>query len=58
MDQKDRLAFEVAMATLRDAREDCLRSLDEKAREASTVHPARWWSFGQASASSDRPLAS
>ncbi len=58
MDQKDRLAFEVAMATLRDAREDCLRSLDEKAQEAVTRHPARRWSFGQPSASSDRPLAS
>lgn len=58
MDQKDRLAFEVAMATLRDAREDCLRSLDEKAQEAAYGHPARLWSVGQLSAPSDRPLAS
>jgi hypothetical protein len=56
MDQKDRLAFEVAMATLRDARDECLRSLDEKAQEAAYGHPARLSSLGRPSA--DRPLAS
>ena len=30
MDQKDRLAFEMAMAMLRDVREDCLRSLGDE----------------------------
>ena len=30
MDQKDRLAYEVAMATLRDTREDCLRWLEDQ----------------------------
>jgi hypothetical protein len=30
MDQKDRLAYEVAMAMLQDTREDCLRWLDDQ----------------------------
>jgi hypothetical protein len=29
MEQKDRLAYEVAMASLQDAREDCLRWLED-----------------------------
>ena len=54
MDQKDRLAYEVAMATLRDTREDCLRWLDDQPPAPAPAAPARWWSFGQ----THRPLAS
>jgi hypothetical protein len=58
MDQNDRLAFEVAMARLRDTREDCLRSLDEPAPAANPRRPAPWWYFGQPVGSADQPLAS
>ena len=58
MDQKDRLAYEVAMATLRDTREDCLRWLEDQAPAVTPRTPARWWSLGQTSTPSNRPLAS
>ena len=54
MDQKDRLAYEVAMATLRDTREDCLRWLDDQEPVARDRQPARWWT-GPRPASSKRP---
>jgi hypothetical protein len=41
VDQKDRLAYEVAMAELRDTREDCLRWLDDQ-EPATTRRSARW----------------
>ena len=44
MDDNDHLAYEAAMATLQDAREDCLRSLDDE----EPVAPRRrrpWWSL-------------
>ena len=43
MDQKDRLAYEVAMATLRDTREDCLRWLEDQEPLAPRRGPARWF---------------
>ncbi len=44
MDQKDRLAYEAAMATLRDTREECLRWLDDTDTLTMERRPARWWS--------------
>ena len=55
MDQKDRLAYEVAMAALRDTREDCLRWLEDQPPVAASATPARWWSFGEASMSPNPP---
>jgi hypothetical protein len=45
MDAKDRLAYEVAMAGLQDAREDCLRWLEDQDRVVTHRRPARWLSF-------------
>jgi len=42
MDQKDRLAYEVAMATLRDTREDCLRWLDDEEPVVTPRRSVRW----------------
>ncbi|HYY12354.1 MAG TPA: hypothetical protein VE781_15560 [Kineosporiaceae bacterium] len=39
MDQKDRLAYELAMAALRDTREECLRWLDDQEPPGRS----RWW---------------
>ncbi len=44
MDQQDRLAYEAAMATLRDTREDCLRWLDDRDPVLVERRPVRWWS--------------
>ena len=45
MDQKDRLAYEVAMAMLRDAREDCLRWLDDQEPVVTRRRSVRWSSL-------------
>jgi hypothetical protein len=58
MDEKDRLAYEVAMATLRDTREECLQWLDDQAPAVTRRRSARWWSLGPRPAVSERPLAS
>ena len=42
MDQKDRLAYEVAMAMLRDTREDCLRWLDDQEPVVPRRRSVRW----------------
>jgi hypothetical protein len=46
MDEKDRLAYELAMVTLQDTREDCLRWLDDQEPAAVRRRSARWRSFG------------
>jgi hypothetical protein len=46
MDQTDRLAYEVAMAALRDTREDCLRWLEDQEPEPAVARRRshRWFS--------------
>ena len=56
MDQQDRLAYEVAMAALRDAREDCLRSLADQQPVVDRRRPARW--FDARHSPVKRPIAS
>ncbi len=58
MDQKDRLAYEVAMATLRDTREDCLRWLEDQEPPAARRRPARWLSPDPRQTPTRRRLAS
>ena len=58
MDQKDRLAYELEMATLQDTREDCLRWLEDQEPVATRRRSARWWSFDPRPATPKRRLAS
>ena len=58
MEQKDRLAYELAMATLQDAREDCLRWLEDQAPVPSQERSSRWWSLDLPPIRRRRPLAS
>jgi hypothetical protein len=44
MEQKDRLAYEVAMASLQDAKEDYLRWLEDSEPEEVSRRSPRWWS--------------
>ena len=55
MDQQDRLAYEVAMAALRDVREDCLRSLADQQPVVDRRRAARWFDVRESPA---KPLAS
>jgi hypothetical protein len=43
VDQQDRLAYEAAMATLQDERDDCLRWLDDEEPVPASPRPVRWW---------------
>ncbi len=54
MDVQDRLAYEAAMVSLQETREDCLRWLDDQEPVISGRRPARWLSFRSRSASSRR----
>lgn len=58
MDAKDRLAYEVAMATLQDTREDCLRWLDDQEPVVPGRRTARWLSFRPRATPPRRLLAS
>ena len=58
MDQKDRLAYELEMATLQDTREDCLRWLEDLEPPVTPRRSARWWSFDPRPATPKRRLAS
>lgn len=58
MDQKDRLAYEVAMIELQDVREDCLRWLDDRQPVTTSRTATRWWSLGPRPTPPERPLAS
>ncbi len=58
MDQKDRLAYEVEMATLQDTREDCLRWLEDQEPVATRRRSGRWWSFDPRATPPKRSLAS
>jgi hypothetical protein len=60
MDQTDRLAYEVAMAALRDTREDCLRWLEDQEPEpaAARRRSARWLNRDPRPTPSKRRLAS
>jgi hypothetical protein len=58
VDDKDRLAYEVAMATLQDTREDCLRWLDDQKPAVTRRRSGRWWSFDPRPTPPKRRLAS
>jgi hypothetical protein len=58
MDQKDRLAYEVAMATLQDTREDCLRWLEDQEPQVARRRLARWLPVDPRSAQAKRLRAS
>ena len=45
MDAKDRLAYEVAMATLQDTKDDCLRSLEDQEPVVDRRPSARRFGF-------------
>ncbi len=58
MDQKDRLAYEVQMATLQDTREDCLRWLEDQEPVVDRRRSTRWWNFDARPVTPKRRLAS
>jgi hypothetical protein len=60
MDQTDRLAYEVAMAALRDTREECLRWLEDQESEPAAVRrrSPRWFSLDPRTTPLKRRLAS
>ena len=58
MDQKDRLAYEVAMATLQDTREDCLRWLEDQEPAATPPRSTRWLGLDRRPTSPKRRMAS
>jgi hypothetical protein len=58
MEQKDRLAYEVAMATLQDTREDCLRWLEDQEPKAARGPLSRWFTADPRAAQAKRLRAS
>lgn len=47
MDPKDRLAYELAMIQLQDARDECLRWLEDEPAAVAPRRVSHWWSLGR-----------